>query len=78
VVEPALVRLIPNADDGYVWLRQPEREHLFMKQLNKHGYGAYMELCREVGTSFEAIARPASTTEASEYGAKVCFKLFRP
>jgi hypothetical protein len=49
VVEPALVRLIPNVDDGYIWLRQPEREHLFVKQLSKHSYGAYKELCREVG-----------------------------
>ena len=76
VVEPALVRLIPNADNGYIWLRQPEREHLFMKQLSKHSYGVYKQLCREVGISIEAVARPVSTNEAPERGTGVCSSYF--
>jgi hypothetical protein len=28
---------------------------LFTKALSKHSIGAYMELCREVGKSFEAV-----------------------
>lgn len=60
MVDPEVVRLIPNPDDGYIWVRQPEREHLFMKQLSKHSYGAYVELCREIGISFEATLKPES------------------
>jgi hypothetical protein len=78
VVEPSLVRLIPEDNDRYVWVRQPERELLFTRQLSKHSVGAYMELCREVGISFEAVARPESTGEVSEGGEKVhssCFAL---
>ncbi|KAL9125042.1 MAG: hypothetical protein Q9217_005703 [Psora testacea] len=33
----------------------PEKQHLFKKQLSKHSIGAYRELCREVGVSFEAV-----------------------
>jgi hypothetical protein len=46
-----------------------KREHLFTKQLSKHSIGAYMELCREVGTSIEAIRHPDLTTPG--YGPKV-------
>jgi len=30
-------------------------QHLFQKQLSKHSVGAYRELCRGVGVSFEAV-----------------------
>lgn len=56
IIEPSQVRLVPNLQDGYMWVRQPEREHLFMKQLSKHSVGAYMELCREINVSIEAVA----------------------
>src|SRR6516162_538187 len=52
------VRLITSADDPYIWKVLPGKEHLFKKHLSKHSIGAYMELCREVGVSFEAV--PAS------------------
>ena len=47
------VRLITGADDPYAWKVLPEKEHLFKK--SKHSIGAYMELWREVGVSFEAL-----------------------
>jgi hypothetical protein len=56
-VEPAQVRLKPDVQNGYMWNALPERQHLFTKQLSKHSVGAYMELCREVGKSFEAVAQ---------------------
>lgn len=37
-------------------------EHLFTKQISKHSIGAYIKLCREVGRSIKAIARPTLTT----------------
>lgn len=61
-IEPAEVRLITNAEDPYSWQALPERSHLFRKQLSKHTIGAYRELCREVGISFEAALAPASST----------------
>ena len=60
-VKPDQVRLQPRIDDGYAWIRQPEREHLFTKQLSKHSVGGYMELCRELGTSIEAMPHPDLT-----------------
>jgi hypothetical protein len=57
VVEPTQVRLKPDVQDGYKWNALPETQHLFTKQLSKHSVGAYMELCREVGKSFEAVAQ---------------------
>jgi hypothetical protein len=56
IIEPNQVRLVPDLQDGYMWVRQPEREHLFTKQLSKHSVGAYMELCREINVSIEAVA----------------------
>ena len=58
-IEPAQVRLQPGIEDGYVWKPVPKTEHLFKeylftKQLSKHSIGAYMELYRGVGVSFEA------------------------
>jgi hypothetical protein len=45
-----------NEDDPYSWKYLPTRGHLFKKSLSKHSIGAYVELCREVGISFEAVA----------------------
>ena len=58
-IKPAQVRLQPGVEDGYVWSLVPEKEHLFKeylftKQLSKHSYGAYAELCCGVGVSSEA------------------------
>ena len=55
MIEPAQVRLIPAVEDGYLWRAIPEKKYLFTKQLSKLSIGAYMELCREVGKSFEAV-----------------------
>ena len=45
-----------NTEDQYSWKYLPTRAHLFEKSLSKHSIGAYIELCREVGASFEAVA----------------------
>lgn len=60
-IEPAEVRLITSADDPYTWQILPEKEHLFKKHLSKHSIGAYRELCRGVGVSFEAVLAPESS-----------------
>jgi hypothetical protein len=61
LVEPAQVRLITTPDDSYSWKVLPGKEHLFEKHLSKHSTGAYMELFREVGTSFEAVSATGKT-----------------
>jgi len=61
---PAEVRLITSTDDPYTWQMLPEKEHLFKKHLSKHSIGAYRELCRGVGTSFEAVLAPKSSNAA--------------
>ena len=63
-VEPAEVRLITKADDPYTWRILPEKQYLFEKHLSKHSIGAYRELCREVGVSFEAVLAPESSNAA--------------
>jgi hypothetical protein len=68
VVEPAQVRLITTSDDQYSWKVLPGKEHLFRKQLSKHSTGAYMELFREVGASFEAVPATGETTKQSDGG----------
>ena len=60
-IEPAEVRLITSANDPYTWQILAEKEHLFKKNLSKHSIGAYRELCRGVGVSFEAILAPESS-----------------
>ncbi|KAF8856264.1 hypothetical protein BDZ45DRAFT_804288 [Acephala macrosclerotiorum] len=55
-IDPSEVRLITNEEDPYSWKYLPTRAHLFQKSLSKHSIGAYMELCREVDISFEAVA----------------------
>jgi hypothetical protein len=63
LVEPAQVRLITTSDDQYCWKVLPGKEHLFEKQMSKHSIGAYMELFREVGVSFEAVLATSETTK---------------
>ena len=58
------VRLITKADDPYTWRILPEKQYLFKKHLSKHSIGAYRELCREVGVSFEAVLAPESSNAA--------------
>lgn len=64
IVEPAEVRLITSADDPYTWRTLPENKYLFEKHLSKHSIGAYRELCREVGISFEAVSTPQASYAA--------------
>ena len=63
-IEPAEVRLITSANDPYTWQILPEKEYLFKKHLSKHSIGAYRELCRGVGLSFEAVLVPESSNAA--------------
>jgi hypothetical protein len=60
-IEPTQVRLITGAEDPYAWKVLPEKKHLFEKHMSKHSIGAYMELWRGVGVSFEAVLAAAST-----------------
>lgn len=66
IVEAIAVRLIPNVEDGYIWVRQPESEHLFSRQMSKHSIRAYMELYQEVGSSFNAALRRDPNPEIVE------------
>lgn len=61
-IDPTLVRLQPDVDEGYSWAYVPEKSHLFAKPLSKLSVGAYMELYREVGTSFEAVGQISRST----------------
>ncbi|KAI9764361.1 MAG: hypothetical protein M1840_008499 [Geoglossum simile] len=61
LIDPAQVCLITSTDDPYTWKTLPGKEHLFKKQLSKLSIGAYMELWREVGVSFEAVLAAKST-----------------
>jgi hypothetical protein len=59
-VDPADVRLQPGVEDGYEWKPLPGNENsynegLFTKQLSKHSLGAYVELYRGLGVSFQAV-----------------------
>jgi hypothetical protein len=63
LVEPAQVRLITAVEDLYRWKFLPGKEHLFEKQLSKHSIGAYMELFRDVGISFEAVLAETANQE---------------
>ena len=72
-IEPAQIRVIPAAEDGYQWTTIPEKKYLFTKQLSKLSIGTYMELCREVGKSFQAVERPHTTAGAIEGGVQVWF-----
>lgn len=63
-IQPAEVRLITRADDPYTWRILPEKQYLFQKHLSKQSVGAYREICREVGKSFEAALKPQSSNAA--------------
>lgn len=65
-IEPAEIRLITSPDDPYAWRCLPEKQHLFSKHLSKHSVGAYRELCREIGVSFEAVRAPAQSHAKKE------------
>ena len=71
VVEPAQVRLKPDVQDGYMWNTLSERQYLFTKQLSKHSVGAYLELYREVGESFEAVTQKNLDVSLSDDEIKV-------
>ena len=75
-IEPADIRLMTNADDLYTWQALPEKQHLFKKQLSKHSIGAYRELCREVGVSFEAVSTTSSNANASTKPHQVSLDVF--
>ena len=65
-IKPSQVRLITGIDDPYNWSYLPEKRHLFSKHLSKHSTNAYMQLCREVGTSFEAVNAETSTQHIAQ------------
>ncbi|KFZ14909.1 hypothetical protein V502_05856 [Pseudogymnoascus sp. VKM F-4520 (FW-2644)] len=56
-VDPLEIRLITCEQDPYSWQYLPAASHLFQKNLSNHSIGAYMELYREFGSSFEAVAK---------------------
>lgn len=51
---------MPGIDDLYCWKFLPEKQHLFSKNMSDHSTGAYKELWKGVGITFEAI--PSSST----------------
>lgn len=53
-VQPAQIRLLPRHEDPYRWQWLPEKGYLFSKNLSDHSTGAYKELCKGVGVTFEA------------------------
>jgi hypothetical protein len=59
------VNQIGGETEPYLWTAILEK-YLFTKQLSKLSIGAYMELCREVGKSFEAVEHPDATIGALE------------
>ena len=65
MVEPGDVRLIPNINNDYAWQVLPEKQYLFQKHISKHSIGAYCELCRGIGVSFEAV-RPSEKRQLEE------------
>ena len=72
LVDPSSVRLIPRPEDRYIWIRRPEREHLFQRQLSKHGVRSYVELCREIGISIDVIPSDPAAAEIGTDGVEVC------
>ena len=63
-IEPAEVRLITSGDDLHAWQILLEMQHLFKKHMSKHSIGAYRELYRGVGVSFEAVPAPETNNAA--------------
>ncbi|KAB5515613.1 hypothetical protein GE09DRAFT_1045727 [Coniochaeta sp. 2T2.1] len=71
-IEPSDVRLVTSKEDQYCWRAVPQMRHLFSKQLSDHNLGAFKDLCRGVGITFEAVPRsdnrsitPGQTTLSS-------------
>jgi hypothetical protein len=62
-IEPSQVRLTPGPVDLYRWKVLPVKRQLFSKNLSDHSIGAYKELYRGVGISFEAISITATQTK---------------
>ncbi|PVH69519.1 hypothetical protein DL98DRAFT_171041 [Cadophora sp. DSE1049] len=74
-IDPSEVRLITRVEDPYSWQSLPARTHLFEKNLSKHSIGAYMELCREVGVSSEAVAKDVCKLIVPKYEANVSARI---
>ncbi|MCJ1448858.1 MAG: hypothetical protein MMC23_009377 [Stictis urceolatum] len=68
-IDPTEVRLITRDSDPYAWKVFPEKQHLSKKHLSKHSVGAYRQLCREVGKSFEAVQPSRSIVRDGEQSA---------
>lgn len=60
LIKLADVRLIISANNSYIWHPLAEKEYLFKNYLSKRFIGAYRELCRGVGVSFEVVPVPNS------------------
>ncbi|KKZ57803.1 hypothetical protein EMCG_05554 [[Emmonsia] crescens] len=52
-VDPADVRLIPNANTSYTWKAAPSIKRLLKTHLSKHSIGAYKTLCQAVDENLE-------------------------
>lgn len=55
------MRLITAASDPYRWKYNPDRQHLFTKQISKHNAGAYREISRELGKSIEVVSQSTAS-----------------
>jgi hypothetical protein len=68
-VEPPQIRLVPGADDPYIWKILPEERELFSKIFSKnisdHSIRAYKKLCEGVGATFEAEPVATKTVSAN-------------
>jgi len=60
----------------------PEKKHLFLKNISDHSIGAYKELCKGIGVSFEAVPVDVTTGAGLEghvqdvlISAEVCTQL---
>ena len=69
-IEPSQVRLIPRAQDPYVWKILPEKRDvlskMFSKNISDHSIGTYKELCKGVGVTFEAELVTTKISVANE------------
>jgi hypothetical protein len=57
-MKPSQIRIIPKAQDLYIWKFVPEKKELFskisLKNISDLSIGAYKELCKGVGLMFKA------------------------
>jgi hypothetical protein len=62
-VDPSQVRLVPRANDPYIWRYPPHVQKLFKRNMSDQTVGVYKALYREVEVkkSVNAVARDAST-----------------